>query len=78
MCLLPPPAFFALLNDNKNTNHRKRGGVVIKISPKEKLIKSKYFQLAKSADIFHEDRRNRMTITSHFVKNSDRFIEAEF
>jgi len=32
------------------------------------LIKSNYFKLAKTADIFHEDRRNRITITSHFVK----------
>jgi len=35
------------------------------------LIKSNYFKLAKTTDIFHEDRRNRITITSHFVKNSD-------
>ena len=45
---------------------------------KEILIKSNYFQLAKSADIFHKDRRNRMTITSHYMKNSDRFFCAEF
>ncbi len=41
---------------------------------KETLIKSNYFKLAKTADIFHEDRCNRMTITSHFMKNSDRFF----
>jgi len=40
----------------------------------EALIKSNYFMLAKSADIFHEDRSNRMTITTHFMKNSDTFF----
>jgi len=34
---------------------------------KEALIKSHYFKLAKTADIFHENRRDRMTITTHFV-----------
>jgi len=41
---------------------------------KESLIKSNYFKLAKTADIFHEDRHNRITITSHFVKNSSSFF----
>ncbi len=27
------------------------------------MIKPNYFKLAKTADIFHEDRRNRVTIT---------------
>jgi len=40
----------------------------------EILIKSNYFKLAKTADIFHKVRRNRATITSHFVKNSDSFF----
>jgi len=48
----------------------KKGGDGIK----EILIKSNYFKLAKTADIFHEVRRNRATITSHFVKNSDSFF----
>jgi len=43
---------------------------------KENLIKSNYFKLAKTADIFHEVRRNRVTITFHFVKNSDSFSRA--
>jgi hypothetical protein len=35
-----------------------------------------YFKLVKTADIFHEDRRNSATITTHFMKNSDRFSGA--
>jgi len=43
---------------------------------KESLIKSNYFKLVKTADIFPEDRRNSATITTHFEKNSDRFSGA--
>jgi len=43
---------------------------------KEALIKSNYFMLAKSTDIFQEDRSNRITITAHFMKNSDTFFYA--
>ena len=35
---------------------------------KEALIKSDYFRPVKIARIFHEDRGNRITITTHFVK----------
>ena len=41
---------------------------------KENLIKSNYFKLAKTVGIFHEDRRNKVTITSLFVINSDSFF----
>ena len=41
---------------------------------KEILIKSNYFKLAKTADIFHEDRYKGITIPAHFVKNSDNFF----
>ena len=43
---------------------------------KETLIKSNYFKLVKTADIFPEDRRNSATITTHFEENSDRFSGA--
>jgi hypothetical protein len=43
---------------------------------KEGLIKSNYFKLVKTADIFPEDRRNSATITTHFEENSDRFSGA--
>jgi hypothetical protein len=43
---------------------------------KETLIKSNYFKLVKTADIFSEDRRNSATITTHFEENSDRFSSA--
>ncbi len=41
---------------------------------KEYLNKPNYFKHAKSAAIFLEDWRNRITITPHFVKNSDILI----
>ena len=41
---------------------------------KENLIKSNYFKLAKIVAIFHEVRRNRITITAHFMKNSASFF----
>jgi len=43
---------------------------------KEILVKSNYFKLAKTADIILQDRHNRITITSHFVNNSDSFFSA--
>ena len=43
---------------------------------KETLINFNYFKLAKIADIFLEDRRNRLTITTHFMKNSNNFFSA--
>jgi hypothetical protein len=43
---------------------------------KESLIKSNYFKLVKTADIFPEDRRNSATITTHFEENCDRFSGA--
>jgi len=39
---------------------------------KEHLIKSNYFSLAITADIFHEDHRNRMAIMTHFEKKTDK------
>jgi len=42
----------------------------------EALIKSDPFRRVKSAAIFPEDRRNRVTITPHFAKNSDTFSGA--
>ena len=45
---------------------------------KEHLIKSNYFKLAKAVGIFHEDRRNRITITSHFVKIATLFSALKF
>ena len=39
----------------------------------EPMIKYNYFRLVKIARIFPEDRRNRTTITTHFVKDTDYF-----
>jgi len=52
------------LKDNKLMNYM------------ETLIKSNYFKLVKTADIFFEVRRNSATITTHFEENSDRFSGA--
>jgi len=41
---------------------------------KETLIKSNNFKLAKSACKFHEDRCNRMTVTTHFAKLTNIFF----
>jgi len=39
----------------------------------EPLIKYNYFRLVKIAHISPEDRRNRMIITTHFLKNTNGF-----
>ncbi len=44
---------------------------------KEPLNKSNNFELAKTADIFTENRSNRVTITAHFDENSDSFYCAQ-
>ncbi len=37
----------------------------------EPMIKYNYFRLVNIVHIFPEDRRNRTTITTHFVKNTN-------
>jgi len=39
----------------------------------EPMIKYNYFRLVKIVHILPEVRRNRMTITTHFVKNTNDF-----
>ena len=43
---------------------------------KKLLIKSNNFMLAKTACNFLEDRRNRVTIATHFAKLTDTFFYA--
>jgi hypothetical protein len=43
---------------------------------KEALVKSNYFRLVKIARIFPEDHSNRITITAHFVKDTNNFFYA--
>ena len=45
---------------------------------KEALIKSNYFILVKTVRIFPEDRGNRITITAHFVKNTNTIPAPDF
>ncbi len=52
-------------------------GIQAELFFKESLIKSNNFELAKTADIFTENRSNRVTITAHFDENSDSFFCAQ-